>query len=612
MMKKKIFLAFCLIILTASVVGAETYNGVEIESATSFADSIVNYTAGENVGAPYNEASAALGAPDFTDNHNLPDYQVAPFPSVSLGDGGSLILRFTNNSLTTSGDSGIDLWFFEVGDQIESTEISISKNGTTWIPVDTIGGATSGIDIDAYLDSGVELWGRYNYVKMTDLNEKKSGSPFAGADIDAVAALSNAVTDDVNAPVAVIGPDQTVSQGDTVTMDATASYDPDGGSFSYLWTQTHGTAVALSNSTTVQVTFTAPTVVAGGESLVFKLAVTDSGGLNSYTNTIITVIGSSGNLPPVANAGPDQDSIAQGDTVILNGSNSYDPESAGIQSYSWVQLSGTPVNLSSSSDDNPTFTAPFVGTSGENLVFELTVSDNNGLLGKDRCSVAITDKNLPPSADAGADQLAGLGALVTLDGSGSTDPDIGKRDQISYHWRQLSGTAVVFSDYSEISPTFTTPSSLAGDEVLIFELTVTDLAGLSAVDTCIVNVAIGSNHPPIADAGPATATMVEGATIGLDGSSSSDPDGDVITYRWTQKTGPPLTFSDPLAMQPSVTSSDVTTDEVAVVELTVTDTSGLQGTDKISIAIEDTGATVEAATTDGDGGGGCFISHVNY
>ncbi len=223
-MKKKIFLAFCLIILTVSMVGVEIYNGVEIESATSFADSIVNYTAGENVGAPYNEATAALGAPDFTDNHNLPDYQVAPFPSVSLGDAGSLILRFTNNSLTTSGDSGIDLWFFEVGDQIESTEISISKNGTTWIPVDTIGGATSGIDIDAYLDSGVELWGKYYYVKMTDLDEKKSGSPFAGADIDAVAALSNAVTDDVNAPVAVIGPDQTVSQGDTVTMDATASW----------------------------------------------------------------------------------------------------------------------------------------------------------------------------------------------------------------------------------------------------------------------------------------------------------------------------------------------------------------------------------------------------
>ncbi len=368
--------------------------------------------------------------------------------------------------------------------------------------------------------------------------------------------------------------------------------------------------MTLSNSTTVQVTFTAPTVVAGGESLVFKLTVTDSGGLHSYANTIITVIGSSGNLPPVANAGPDQDGIAQGDTVLLNGSNSYDPESAGIQSYSWVQLSGTSVNLSSSSDDNPTFTAPFVGTSGENLVFELTVSDNNGLLGKDRCSVAITDKNLPPSADAGADQFAGLGVLVTLDGSGSTDPDAGKGDQISYHWRQLSGTAVVFSDYSVINPTFTTPVSLTSDEVLIFELTVTDLAGLSAVDTCIVNVAIGSNHPPNADAGPETATMVEGASIDLDGSNSSDPDGDVITYRWTQQTGPPLTFSDPLAIQTSVISSDVMADEVAVVELTVTDASGLQGTDEISIAIDDTGATVGASTADSGDGGGCFISHV--
>jgi hypothetical protein len=606
-----LFLSCVFMILSAGLVSAETYNGVEIESATSFADVVVVYTAGENVGAPYNDGSAAIGAPDFTDNHNLPEYQVAPFPSVSLGDAGSLTLRFTNNSLTTSGDTEIDLWFFEVGDQIESTEVSISKDGTTWLSVDTIGGATAGIDIDAYLDSGVELWGKYYYVKLTDLNEKLSGDPFAGADIDSVAALSNAITDDVNAPVAVIGPDQTVSQGVTVTLDATASYDPDGGSFTYLWTQTAGTSVTLSNSTAVQATFTSPTVAADGESLVFKLTVTDSGGLQSLANTVITVLGSSGNLPPVADAGPDQDGFVEGATVSLNGSNSYDPESAAIQTYSWVQLSGTSVSLFSSSVANTTFTAPFVGTSGDTLVFELTVSDDIGLLGKDRCSVTITDKNTPPIADAGADQLAGLGVLVTLDGSGSSDPDTSIGDQISYHWKQQSGSAVELSSYSVNQPTFTTLSSLTSDEALTFELTVTDLGGLTAVDTCIVNVATGSNNPPVADAGPATATMVEGTTLDLDGSSSSDPDGDVITYRWTQKTGPPLIFSDPLVVQPSISASDVTADDIAVIELTVTDASGLQGTDEISITIEDTGATVEASTTEDTDDGGCFISLAN-
>ena len=596
-MKRKFFLAFCLIILMARTVSAETYNGVEIESATSFADSIVDYTAGKNVGVPYNDATAALGTPNFTDNHNLPGYQVAPFPSVSLGDAGSLILRFNNNFLTTSGDSEIDLWFFEVGDQIESTEISISKDGTSWVSVDSIGGSTSGIDIDAYLDSGVELGGKYYYVKMTDLNERKSEQPYAGADIDSVAALSNAAN-----PIAISGPDQTVAQGDVVTLDAMASYDPDGFLITYLWTQVPGTdEVTLSNKTNVQATFIAPTVAPGGQSLVFRITVTDSDGLQSSADTIVTVIGSSENQPPVANAGPDQKGIVQGSIVYLNGFNSYDPEAAAIQSYQWVQVSGASVSLSNSSIANPTFTAPFLGSNGDTLVFELTISDDNDLLGMDQCMVTITS---PPVADAGDDQSARPGDTVILDGSGSSDPDANMGDQISYHWRQLSGTVVSLSSFSESIPSFTVPATISIDETMSFELTVKDFAGRSDPDTCIINVATGTNRPPTANAGPATTTMVQGATIDLDGSSSSDPDGDAITYWWTQKTGPPLTFSDPLAMQPSVTSSAVTADEVAVVELTVTDTSGLKGTDQISIAID------EVATTDSGDGGGCFLSHV--
>jgi len=162
---------------------AVPFGGVEFPGgAVSFADTVINYSPGPGAGSPYNIPSNALGIPDYADSSGY----------VSLGWGGSLTLQFTDNSLTTSGDSGLDLWIFEIGIAIEGTDVSISTNGTDWLSVGNVGGATSGIDIDAYIGSGVVLWEQYSYVMLTDLDWRLSGSPWAGADIDAVGAISSA------------------------------------------------------------------------------------------------------------------------------------------------------------------------------------------------------------------------------------------------------------------------------------------------------------------------------------------------------------------------------------------------------------------------------------
>lgn len=92
------------------------------------------------------------------------------------------------------------------------------------------------------------------------------------------------------APIANAGANQTVSSGVTVTLNGSASSDPDGSIASYAWTQTAGTpAVTLTNGTTAQPTFPAPTVVAAA-TLTFSLVVTDNRGAASPAATVNVLV----------------------------------------------------------------------------------------------------------------------------------------------------------------------------------------------------------------------------------------------------------------------------------------------------------------------------------
>ena len=100
------------------------------------------------------------------------------------------------------------------------------------------------------------------------------------------------------------GSDQTVDEGSAVTLDGSGSSDPDDGIASYLWEQTDGTAVTLSNPTAAKPTFTAPNFVSGNNMLTFRLTVTDNG--SQSTGDTVTITVSDVNQPPIANAGSDQ------------------------------------------------------------------------------------------------------------------------------------------------------------------------------------------------------------------------------------------------------------------------------------------------------------------
>lgn len=272
--------------------------------------------------------------------------------------------------------------------------------------------------------------------------------------------------------------------------------------------------------------------------------------------------GGAPNNPPVADAGANQ-VVAPGDTVTLDASNCHDPDGQAL-TYKWEQISGPTVTLSDPNAEIATFVAPDVADA-ELLVFKMTVSDGIATITDE---VTILCKNtaaaLPPIADAGADKTVNAGVVVALDGSGSIDPGGGS---LTYSWAQTAGAAVTLSSAGTATATFTAPS-LPADEVLSFELTVSN-GKQSAVDTVNVTVlADPGAHTPKADAG-ADQTVTSGQLVTLNGSASSDPHNKTLTYSWTLISGPTVTLTGADAAQATFTAPDVTSPELLIFELTV-------------------------------------------
>lgn len=327
-----------------------------------------------------------------------------------------------------------------------------------------------------------------------------------------------------NRPTANAGADQTVNEGELVTLDGSGSGDSDGDPLTYQWTQITGTPVLLDLSDPVHPTFIAPAVPRGGETLTFQLTVSD-GELTSDPDTVnITV--KDVNHAPVAEAGDDQ-TVQEGSPVTLDGSASFDLDGDSL-TYSWVQSAGPAVSLSGANTATLAFTAPFVGSARATLTFELTVSDGVASA-SDTVDVLVENVNHPPIADAGPDQIRDEGSLVQLDGTASRDPD---GDPLTFTWSQLSGTPVALSDPHSATPTFTAPLQPShGQESLTFQLTVEDGLGGRATDQMDITV-LDLDAPPaceLAQASPALLWPPDHKLLSVAIVGVADPDNDQVT-----------------------------------------------------------------------------------
>ena len=133
-------------------------------------------------------------------------------------------------------------------------------------------------------------------------------------------------------------------------------------------------------------------------------------------------------------------------------------------------------------------------------------------------------QNSPPKAKAGPDRTVFVGTIVQLDGSGSTDVD---GDLLTFRWSLVSipaGSAATLSDPSAVRPTFLVDHP----GTYVVQLVVSDARSQSAPDTVQIDT---KNSRPVANAGP-NQTVLVGDLVQLDGSASSDVDGDPLTFRW--------------------------------------------------------------------------------
>jgi probable HAF family extracellular repeat protein len=124
---------------------------------------------------------------------------------------------------------------------------------------------------------------------------------------------------------------------------------------------------------------------------------------------------------PTANAGSDQ-TVSELTPVALDGSGSTSL-TEGALTYTWTQVAGNTVSLDTTDPKHPTFKAPTVGTSGEVLTFQLVVSDGLQVSKPSTVNITVVYVNEPPVANAGANQTVNESSIVTMDGSGSYDPD---------------------------------------------------------------------------------------------------------------------------------------------------------------------------------------------
>ena len=326
--------------------------------------------------------------------------------------------------------------------------------------------------------------------------------------------------------------------------------DPDGTIASYAWTFGDGGTSSVQNPSHTYATagnFTA------------TLTVTDNNGATGSSAVAISA-STAGNQPPTASC---QATPTSGKApLIVTFAGSGTDADGTIASYAWTFGDGGTSNA-----QNPSHTYAGAG----NYTATLTVTDNGGATGSSTVGISVAT-NLPPTASASAAPTTGAAPLaVTFTGSGS-DPD---GTIASYSWSFGDG-----GTSSLQSPTH----SYASTGSFTATLTVADNNGATGSSSVVIAVSAPANQAPVANAGPGQINLDPGVTVQLNGAASTDPDGSITSYQWTQTAGTAVTLTGANTVTPSFVAPLKVTATYTFL-LTVGDNGSPQRTAQASVSI---------------------------
>ncbi|MFW3145553.1 MAG: PKD domain-containing protein [Thermoplasmatota archaeon] len=392
------------------------------------------------------------------------------------------------------------------------------------------------MDSDKDLDLAVATWGDGVKVFRTNLTLKDTNK----------------------APVPDAGDDQTIRLGETAVLNGTGSSDPEdapfgdtaGGLLNYDWNFTKvpaGSYVmdsSLQSSDKVAKPHFRPDVEGF---YVLNLSVRDSKGKCSNRSDEDTVTVKVLNDAPVPDAGTGQ-TIYLGKTVYLNGTGSSDTEdcpegdlNGTLLSYDWNVTSyprGSLIRDGSLFPDDNSPTSHFVPDKVGKYRLTLAVNDSHGkwshFSNESIVEITVVKPNDPPIPDAGVDITRFTNTFVYLNGSKSRDVD----GEI-VHWNWTCSNESIDLTFEDSSHPFFYPFEPGN---FTFTLNVQDDNGSWADLEDEVNVTIiepGRNLPPSADAG-GDIHVVLGEEVVLDGTASSDLDGEILIWDWRCTSHPGL------------------------------------------------------------------------